>query len=191
MIVNNQYLRIDDGEDVGDFVLFDRVRKTIFSVNRENQSVLVVVDKKFSIDTPDKLALSVQELDSMGSPDIDGRNVRVYRFYTNERLCVEVAAAMGLMEDVITVLRDFHRTLAAEHAVVAQNTPDEFRSDCDLSDLVFEPDRYLRYGFPVYQRDYNGKMRELRDFDSNYSADPRLFEVPARYRRFSTEDLRG
>lgn len=175
----------------GDFVLFDRVQKTIFSVNHENQSVLIVADKIFSMDKPDNFTLHVRELDSIGGPNIDGKNVRVFRFYTNDQLCVEVATVMGLLDNVTTVLKEFHRALAAEHAAVALHTPDEIRSDCDLSELVFKPDRHLRYGFPVRQSDYNGKIRELREFDSDCPADARLFEIPVRYRCFSTEDFPG
>ncbi len=191
MIANNRYLRIDDGEESSGFVLFNRDQKTIYSVDHENRSVLVLSDKAVILDKPEMFDLTEEEVSSEGSPPIGGKKVKIHRLYTNKQLCFEVASAAGLLDDAVDVLREFHRALAAEQAIMMQHMPKELASDCDLSDMVFVPDRYLRFGFPVRQRDYNEKLRELRDFDSNYQADPRLFELPMGYRRITTEGLRG
>jgi hypothetical protein len=191
MIANNRYLRIDDGEESNGFVLFNRDQKTIYSVDHENRSVLVLSDKAVDLATPKTFHLTEEEVSSGGSPQIGGNKVRIHRLYTNKQLCFEVASAAGLLEDAVDVLREFHRALAAEQAIMMQHMPKDLASDCDLSDMVFVPDRHLRFGFPVRQRDYNGKFRELRDFDTSYQADPRLFQLPMGYRRVTTEGLRG
>ncbi len=191
MIANKHYLRIDDGEQSTGYVLFNRDQKTIYSVDHDNQSVLVLSGKAIKVDKPKMFELTEEELSSEGSPQIGDNRVKIHRLYTNKQLCFEVASAAGLLEDAVDVLREFHRALAAEQAVVMRHMPKDLASDCDLSDMVFAPDRHLRFGFPVRQQDYNGKLRELRDFDSNYQADPRLFELPMEYRRITTEGLRG
>ncbi len=191
MIANNRFLRIDDGEKSSGFVLFDRGRKTIYSVDHDNRSVLILSDQGIAQDKPERFELREEELISEGSPSILGAEVKVHRFYTNEQLCFEVASARGLLADTVEVLRDFHRALAAEQSVTVQQMPKDLVSDCDLSDMVLVPDRHLKFGFPVRQQDYNGKFRELRDFDPNFNADPRLFELPVGYRRVTTQGLRG
>lgn len=191
MIVNNRFLRIDEGGESTGFVLFNREQKTIYSVDHENRSVLMLSDQAVNIDKPEMLNLTEEEVSSEGSPPIGGNQVKIHRLYTNKQLCFEVAAASGLLVDAVDVLREFHRALATEQAVMMQRMPKDLASDCDLSEMVLVPDRYLRFGFPVRQRDYNGKVRELRDFDSNYQADPRLFELPMGYRRVTTQGLRG
>lgn len=191
MIANSRYLRIDEGEESNGFVLFNRDQKTIYSVDHENRSVLVLSDKAVDFDKPKTFDLTEEEVRSEGSPQISGNEVKIHRLYTNKQLCFEVASAAGLLEDAVDVLREFHRALAFEQAILMQHMPKDLASDCDLSDMVFMPDRHLRFGFPIRQRDYNGKLRELRDFDSNYQADPRLFELPMGYRRVTTEGLRG
>ncbi len=191
MIATPRYLRIDDGDDSGDFLLFDRGERAIYSVDHENQSVLVINAKSFALDRPQRLQMAEEELSSAGSPLIDGKAIRVFRLYTNDQLCFEVAAAAGLLPGAVAALREFHLALAAEQAALASRMPKDVQSDCDLSDTVFTPDRYLRFGFPVRQRDYNGKTRELSDFDPSYRADPRLFTIPLRYRRFTSGDFPG
>lgn len=191
MIVNSRYLRIDEGGESTGFVLFNREQKTIYSVDHENRSVLMLSYQAVNIDKPEMLNLTEDEVSSEGSPPIGGNQVKIHRLYTNKQLCFEVAAASGLLVDAVDVLREFHRALATEQAVMMQRMPKDLASDCDLSEMVLVPDRYLRFGFPVRQRDYNGKVRELRDFDSNYQADPRLFELPMGYRRVTTGGLRG
>jgi hypothetical protein len=191
MIVSNRYLRIDDGEDSSGFVLFNRDRRTIYSVDHDNRSVLVLSTKAVNLDKPNLLDLTEEEVSSEGSPLVGGKKVKIHRLYTNKQLCFEVASAAGLLEDAVDVLREFHRALAAEQAVMMQHMPNDLASDCDLSDMVFVPDRHLRFGFPVRQRDYNGKHRELRDFEHNYQANPRLFELPIDYRRITTGGLQG
>ncbi len=190
MIVDTHYLRIDDGEESSGFVLFDRVRKAIYSVDHDNRSVLVLSSEEVKRDKPGKFDLAEQEVSSHGSPPIGGHRVKIHRLYTNGQLCFEVAAAAGLLEGAVYALREFHHALAAEHAIMMQHTPQELASDCDLSDLVFAPDRHLQFGFPVWQRDYNGKLRELRDYDADYPTDPRLFDLPKGYRRVTTVGLR-
>lgn len=191
MIMNNHFLRIDDGEQSNGFVLFDRNQKTIYSVDHENRSVLVLSDKLINLDKPKLFRLTEEEVNSEDSPLIGESKIKIHRLYTNKQLCFEVASAADLLPDVVGVLGEFHRALAAEQAAAMQYMPKDLASDCDLSEMVFVPDRYLKFGFPVRQRDYNGKLRELEDFDSNYRADPRLFELPIGYRHVMTEGLRG
>jgi hypothetical protein len=191
MIMNDHFLRIDDGEQSNGFVLFDRDQKTIYSVDHENRSVLVLSDKLINLDKPKLFRLTEEEVNSEDSPLIGGSKIKIHRLYTNKQLCFEVASAADLLPDAVGVLREFHRALAAEQAAAMQYMPKDLASDCDLSEMVFVPDRYLNFGFPVRQRDYNGKLRELEEFDSNYRADPRLFELPIGYRHVMTEGLRG
>lgn len=191
MIVNAQFLRIDDGEDRGDFVLLNRAAQTIYSVDHDNQSILVITAGTVALDQNKELHQTVEKLQDDASPDIAGRPVTVYRLYTNNQLCFEVAAAEGLLDDAVQSLREFHRILAAEQAGLVEQMPAELRSDCDLSATVFFPDRYLQFGFPVRQRGYDGKERALQDFQTEFMADPVLFEVPLHYRQFRTGDVKG
>ncbi len=191
MIVSDRYLRIDDGDDLGDFVLFDRRRAAIHSVDHGQQSVLVVTKTAFDLDAPPVFQLRTEQVDTVDAPTVVGTTVNLYRLYTNERLCFEIAAAKGLLDEVVEALREFHRTLAGDQALAAGRAPLAMRSDCDLSETVFEPDRYLQFGFPIRQSDYNGRHRELQSYDAEYLVDPRLFEVPQRYRRVKMSDLLG
>jgi len=48
-IINENYLRIDDGKDDADFILFDVKQKTIFSINHEDQTILKIENNKWKI----------------------------------------------------------------------------------------------------------------------------------------------
>ncbi len=184
MIVTPEYLRIDDGEDRGDFVLFDRGSETVYSVAHDNAAILVVQGRSLEATPPPQFEHREEQVELADAPDIAGRTVVLYRIFTNGDLCGEVAA-VDLLPDTVAALREYQRALAAEQADVAERTPPDLQTVCDLADYVFEPDRYLRHGFPVRYRSASGRERVLESYEEDNAVAPELFTLPQDYRRFS------
>ena len=47
MIVNKNFLRIDDGKSSNSFVLYDRVKKIVYSTSPDEQRIMAIHEKKF------------------------------------------------------------------------------------------------------------------------------------------------
>jgi len=155
MLLTRDFLRLDDGDNHGDFALFDRKTGTIYSVNHEDQRTLVIPLQPVLAAPPKPLRHDIEELDAGGAPDVDGRKVSRYYMFTNGNRCMEVYAVPGYYDDATQALAAFARTLAGQHAKTIAAMPDLVNADCDMANNVFEPDRYLSKGFPVRQKDYN------------------------------------
>jgi len=191
MVFTKQYLRIDDGVAESDYVLFDRSKKRIYSVNHEDQTVIEIDATPVTMKKPEPFVQEARPLEMKQGPPIKDATVRLYQLITNGKNCGEVAAAKGLLTDAVEALKGFHQTLAAEQAVATQQMPKHLQNDCDLSENIFAPGGYLKFGFPVFYRSFTGRTRSLKRLDESYSAPPELFQIPDNYRRFSPAKLRA
>ncbi len=190
MIVTPRYLRIDNGDDGGGFVLLDRSMHTVYSVSPMDKTVLVIKPRKITLGRPADFRQRVVK-DKQKFPSVDGRRIVHYTLFTNNARCFDVYAAAGMLPDAVAALRDYHRVLAGEQAVTESKTPASFRSDCDLANYVFLPTHYLDFGFPVRQIDSAGTTRQLVDYKIAAPVTPVLFDLPADYRRYSIESMVG
>ncbi len=185
ILLTKDFLRMDDGENHGDFALFDRKTGSIYSVNNEEQRTLLIPLQPVLVTPPNPLRHDIEKLDAGGAPDVDGRKVSRYYMFTNGTRCMEVFAAPGFHDDVTQALAAFARTLAGQHAKTVVAMPGLKNSDCDLANNVFEPDRYLSKGFPVRQKDYAGRTRSLISVKEKVVIDSSVFELPKGYQKFT------
>lgn len=190
MLTSGDFLRIDEGDQSGDFMLFNRRERTIYSINSEDRRILVIKPKKFSVDPPSRFEHRVEKDDHF-FPAIGGNTVTHYRHYTNEQLCYELYAAKGLLPDALEVMREYLVVLAAEQAVMLAVTPEELQTVCAAANHVFLPTRHLQHGFPVRQLDMDGRSRELLDYEIGVSLSAKLFQLPEGYQYFSMEEMRN
>lgn len=184
MLLNKDFLRLDDGDDHGDFALFNRKTGGISSVSHQNKRTLVISQQPVLVASPRPLRHDIEELDAGGVPDVGGTKVSRYYMFTNGTRCMEVYAAPGFNEDATQALAAFARTLAGQHAKLVAVMPDSVSSDCDIANNVFKPDRYLSKGFPVRQKDYSGRSRALISVKEKVKIDSSVFELPKGYERY-------
>jgi hypothetical protein len=190
MIVSAGYLRIDDGNDAGDFLLFDRASRIVYSVSGAERRVLVITPRAVSVGPPIALAYR-EERDAARFPAVDGHTVVHYRQWTNDQLCRDLYAARDLLPQAVAALREYRAALAGRQALTVAVTPKEFETPCDLADNVFRPGRYLDHGLPVRMTDGAGKLSELVDYRSLATVPQRLFALPSEYPRLSIDDIGG
>jgi hypothetical protein len=190
MIVTPRYLRLDDDDDKGDFVLFDRNKRVIYSTNAMDQRTLVIRWKKTELSAPATMKNRDEKLDEK-VPPIGKNEVRRYRLYTNDKVCYDLYAARDLLPNVVKAMAEFQQTLAVEHAAFMRATPLQTSSPCDQMSNVYQPARFLKYGFPIHARDYLGRMRQLADYKTDQTVSGDLFKLPADYEQFTTEQMRS
>lgn len=185
MLVTKDYLRLDDGVDAGNFVLYDRHNRTIASVDHDARNVLWIYPHAVEVEPPMALVHSEESESHPEAPTIAGRHPVQYRFITNGEVCGEVVSVEGLLEQGRIALTEYLDTLAGEQALNMDKTPPEMQNACELTRLIFAPSRHLAHGFPVEQWDPRGRSRSLVGFREDVKLDPGLFQIPADYTSFS------
>ncbi len=190
MIVTGRWLRIDDGPESRDFLLFDRRDRTIYNLNAADQSILVLPSLAVGVSSP--LALYHRaEKDAEPFPAVGNRPVVHYRLHTNDTLCYDLYAADGLLPGAVQALREYRQALAGQQAVPLSSMPKELLAGCDLANNIFLPARHLEHGLPVRVAEVGVRTTELVDYNADFEAPPALFELPAAYKRVTIEELRG
>lgn len=196
IIVTPGFVRFDSGGGNKDFLLFDRSNKTIYNVSVQDELVLIIAPQTVTAPPPIKLEHRVERGDT-DAPAVGGKKVARYRLLTNSDLCYDVYAADGLLPDALAALREYRTNLASEHAAVLAFTPADLQTPCDLANNIFAPARHLAHGFPVRVAETTGgsegrvRLTELLNYETNFAADPALFQLPASYRRMDIKAFRG
>ena len=184
MTISEHYIRIDDGAESEGFVLFDRLKKRIFSVVDENESIMVVDPVVLLQDTPADLKIRSQRVDTQDAPEISGNQPVYYQFYANEMLCYHLVAVAGLLPEVSRALQSYQAVLAAQQQETLESTPKDLQTPCFLANYVYAPKLYTSKGFPVEQWDEAGYHRSLSGIEENVSVSKKLFVLPDSYEYF-------
>lgn len=191
LIVTQSFLRFDDGEGSKDFILYDREKNTVYSVNDEEQTVMSIAAKKNNVKPPFELELGEQQLPlEQDAPKIEGMEARHYRFLVNNKNCYDVIAVEGLMPDVIKALKEFNNVLASDSALTMHTLPADMLNACDLSMDTFDVGRHLEKGFPIQEWTESGTGRHLVDYNQNFKPAETLFELPKEFQAYSVQDYR-
>lgn len=190
IIVNNDYMRMDDGENSNDFVLLDRKTKIIYSANSDNNTIMTVAARKVDVESPMKLSMSNDKVaTSEKVPTIDGKTPEHYGFSVNGVVCYEAMLVKGMLPDMVKAMQTFADILAGDSAITLSVMPADMHNACDLAGSTFAPSRHLKFGFPV-QEWKQGYSRTLLEYKEDYVIDSKLFELPKDYYQFSVQDFR-
>jgi len=185
MLVSDAFLRIDDGRKEGDFVLYDRERRQIYSVTHYEKSVLRITFRPIEIESPVPLEQSIKRTTDDSAPLISGRSTEHIVLSVNGMECQNIISVNGLLEKVNRALQEYLLTLAGEQATNLAKTPTELQTPCMLAKLIFAPTWHLDFGFPIQEWDYRGFARSLVHFREKTTVDPGLFKLPKDYRVLS------
>ncbi|RMG57761.1 MAG: hypothetical protein D6717_04245 [Gammaproteobacteria bacterium] len=187
MIVTPDFLRMDEGRDEGDYLLYDRRTRGIHSVTHEDRTVLDIPFHEVGITPPYALERVKKQSVDEAAPTVGGRKPVQQKDFVNARLCMETVSAPGLLDDARKALREYREALAGEQARNLYKTPKELQDPCMLSNLIFHPGKGLEEGFPLYERNEAGATRELLDFERDKAVSTALFELPKGYRHYQIQ----
>ncbi len=181
-MINQHYLRIDNGEEEDDFVLYDVEDKLIYSVNHSDQTIL-----KISSDAWQRPEMSFKFSEQTSvmeeAPMINKQKVHQYQLKTADKTCTQVFYLKGLYPAYMKVIYDYQQVLSGQQVATLKNTPEEMRTPCFLLDQVYHTGDYFLEGLPIqitYSRDYAKFLKhyETKGMDSD------LFELPEDYREY-------
>ena len=170
LLVTADFLRMDDGDDNGDFVLLDRRRNEVANVMRE--AGVVMVFKQGVL--PTKPAGWKTKLDTRaGAP-----GTQRYRLSVGGVVCSEGVVAPRAAPDVAKAIGELKRLLATTQHRVWRDSPRDMQHDCDLANQVWESGAVTAIGLPLEEREFTGRTRRF-ETQSTEPARPELFRVPA------------
>lgn len=181
ILVTERYLRMDDGNDSADFVLFDRKTGKVSNVMHERKMLMALQHKKL----PQQPAHAYR-MERKVTP-VRAGTVRV-QVLADGRLCSETVAAARLYPDAARALAEYKAALAYTQWVTYRNTPAELRQDCDLVHHVWQSGMALSQGLPIEEHDYSGRIRQYVGGETR-KLKPELFELPKNYESFSLPDI--
>ncbi len=186
LIVNENYLRMDEGEEGDNYVLLDRQSGTIYSVTHEDKTILVIEPVEVTIEQPAELEVISREVrQEEALPEVAGRVPRYMAMEVNDRICYQVVALEAVQPETVAALRQFASTMAGEHARVLAYTPADVQDECDMAVNIYHPGWPLQYGLPIQEWDAAGNGRVLADFTANFNSVDQLFKLPTDYERYT------
>jgi hypothetical protein len=182
VLVNKQYMRLDEGADQSNFTLYDRQKNIIYTVSHENRTIMQVTPVKSNNKIERKLILDAKKLDDSSLPSIEGQQPVHYQLQVNDKFCADVYVIKGLHEEAIQAMAGFKRILASIHLSTINNTPADMQDECFLAHDVLSPSRSMQFGFPILEQGADGVARLLVDFDRQYKTGPEVYKLPQDYR---------
>lgn len=183
ILVSSRYLRMDEGNDDGDFVLLDRKTGKIVNVLHERKMLLAMHDRKLPKAPP-----QTYKVEKKVTPVREG-TVRV-QVLADGKLCSETVAAVKLFPDAARALAEYKAALAYTQWTSYRGTPSELRQDCDLVHHVRQTGYALSQGLPIEERDYAGRVRQYAGGEK-HAVRPGLFRLPKGYERIQLPGFEG
>lgn len=187
-IVTDRYIRMDDGEDSGDYLIFDREKNFISSVTHEDETVFEIPFREVDSQTaPMEFRRRESLMPDNSAPPVGGQVPQSMQLYVNDKRCYEAVVVPGLFDDVVEGLRSFKQVLAGEQAKILAQLPYEAMDGCDLALHTFYPQWSLSSGLAIQEWDESlQKGRMLIDMQADVALDSNLFELPDHYKRYQT-----
>jgi len=181
-IVTPEYMRSDDGRDDGDFLLYDRKQHRIYSVARENRTVLEIDGSAAAPKAPVGLSISVREHLDEKAPPVNGRAPLELELVAQDQVCYSAVVVPGFLEPVRTALQEYNRALAVQQVRTLDRTPKDFQTPCFLSRYLYASDFHFARGMVLADWDASGERREMTSYKTEVPIDDALFVVPGDFR---------
>lgn len=180
LLMDKRYLRLDEGNDEGSFVLFDRVKGEIHNFNVADQTEIIIQrGPARRIDVA--IALSITEKPLLNAPDIAGMVALEHRYMAQDQLCKTSVNFKGLLPQVVQALVQYEQVLMQQNRKTFDAIPEALKTPCYLANNYLYSSAYLESGFPVHVVDNEGHAKKLLDFSMVTKA-ASVFERPSGYR---------
>lgn len=182
-IVNKNYIRIDNGDDNADFILFDVKQKMIHSINHEDRTILKIENRQWESPKFD-FNVSSQLKKMQNVPKISDKQVFSYLVKADDIICTQVSIIKGMFAEDMQVLYQYQQVLSGQQVATLKNTPKELHTPCFLIDQVYHSGDYYKQGLPVhisYSRGYEKFLKDYKEGDFN----TQLFVKPKGYSEYT------
>ncbi|MCW8934011.1 MAG: hypothetical protein OQK98_04750 [Gammaproteobacteria bacterium] len=182
-IVNKNYLRIDNGQDNADFILFDVEQKMIHSINHEDKTILKIENKKWQTPKFD-FNVNAQFKTMQDAPKISDKQVFSYFLKADDIICTQVSLIKDMFADDMQVFYQYQQVLSGQQVATLNNTPEELHTPCFLIDQIYHSGDYYKKGLPVHISYSRGYEKFLKDYKES-EIDVKLFIKPEGYSEYT------
>ncbi len=172
-------MRIDQGENIDGYILYDRRQRVIYSVDYEERTTLVIkpkAEKGRPLVAPPKV--TTQALDVGDAPMVAGQKPKHWRMLVNDQPCQEVLTVSGVMEESLSAQKEYLQLLAEQHKITLAATPMAFRDECTDAMQVYAPTTLWDKGLPLRLWDINDNQQILIDFSPATAVSAEQFSLP-------------
>ena len=168
ILVTPDFMRMDGGEDDGDFVLLDRRRQVVINVMRDNKLAMVFSPGVL----PPRPAGWKARLETH-------QTARGTRFSLTLKgvVCSEGVASRHAAPDAARAMAELKAILAATQYRVWKDSPRAMQHDCDLANQVWDAGATLTLGLLLEEREFTGRTRQI-ERETRQPLQPELFRVP-------------
>ena len=177
-IVSRDFLRSDEGNDEGEFVLLDRAERQIYSVVPQNRTILHIDGRGQLAQAPPGLAIEVKRNADGKAPKVAGVAPVTLELVASQELCYSAVVVPGHLEQARAASQEFAQALSVQQSRTLAATPQEYQTPCFLSRYLYATDFHLREGIPLVDWSPQGHRRELLDYQTGVDLDGQLFELP-------------
>ena len=170
VLVTPDFLRMDDGEAGGDFILLDRKHRRVTNVMAETRRGM-----QFSTGRVPAMPPRLKIMKHIEAVKPGTYRVRVS---ANGVQCSETVTARALHPEAQRALIELKTVLAATQYRTWINTPKELQRDCDLVNQVWTFRTAQERGLPMEERDFSGRTRQLES-QRTLPVQDGLFKLPS------------
>lgn len=182
-LVTPGYLRIDNGQAQDDFILFDVTNKTIFSVNHNDKTILLIKNSnweqpKFDF-TPELSRVTLKD-----APSVSGKQVQSYQVKVKDEVCINVQYVADIYPNEMKLFRQYQETLSSQQIRSLSSTPEEMKTPCFMLDVIYNDGGYYDLGMPIMEWHNRGYVRLLKEHKVE-ALQKDLFNLPDTYQQYS------
>ncbi len=168
ILVTPDFMRMDSGEDTGDFTLLDRQRRVVVNVMQDSKLAMVFASGVL----PPKPADWASRLEAGEA----ARGGRRFTLTVKGVVCSEGIAVRHAM-DAARAMGELKSILAATQYRVWKASPPDMQHDCDLANQVWNSGDTLTLGLPLEEHEFTGRSRKFES-ETRQPVNPDLFRVP-------------
>jgi len=186
-LINQQFMRIDNGDDNADYILFDVNKKIIYSVNHNDQTVLKIEYKAW-VQPEFDFKVNINQAVLKDAPKIQNKTVYIYNVNAAEQTCTSVYLIKNIYTAEMEIMYLYQKVLSGQQVATLNNTPKEMHTPCFLVDQVYHSGDYFQLGLPVkinYSRDYAKFLKDFKYIEVN----EKLFSLPEKYQEYKAFGL--
>lgn len=181
-LVSTNFLRVDNGQKSDDFILFDRDKNTVYSINHTDQTILVIEPHPWTLISFDFNREEQQRVLEQ-APRLFDQVVHNYQLLANGETCAEFQLVPNVFETELQLFKAYQLVLSGQQVKSVDNTPAEMQTPCFLIDQIYNTGRQYELGLPVQEWHSRGYVRILKDF-KRHDLDDDLFVLPGAYTRY-------
>jgi hypothetical protein len=183
LLISEQFLRLDQGEADAGFILYEREKQIIYSVNPAESSILVIdpVANQDRETAEPEIELVSEEKDDV--PSVGGVDPVYWRMMVNGSSCREAFVLPSTLSSGLAVYGDYLRLLSVQQGVALQALPEAFQDACDNAVHVYAADAFVQKGLPLKIWDNKGYSEALLDFKQDFKLDSEQFILPENYQQ--------